>query len=320
MKKLLLYILVVFAAKQAAAQQQHQYTQFMYNKLFVNPAYAGARGTTSFTGIYRNQWAGFDGAPKSVMASVNTPFFSDRVGLGVTLSHVKIGLNSDFAGTMAYAYDLVNREDLSFRVGLSATLRSLGIDFTKAKPKPGSGPFGDNSLNDSRTNDVYGNVGAGIFGTFMQQFYVGFAVPRIYSNAVGYKATQNNDPTAKESQHFYGQAGAILPIGKDLKFMPAILVKYVKNAPVNADINFNLDVREKFTAGLSYRTGGDGSGDSVDLLAFWQATPQLGIGAAYDFSLSKIRDYNSGSFEVLVQYELKKSTKKKGMTNPRFFM
>ena len=111
-----------------------------------------------------------------------------------------------------------------------------------------------------------------------------------------------------------------MPIGKDLKFMPAILVKYVKNAPVNADINFNLDVREKFTAGLSYRTGGDGSGDSVDLLAFWQATPQLGIGAAYDFSLSKIRDYNSGSFEVLVQYELKKSTKKKGMTNPRFFM
>jgi type IX secretion system PorP/SprF family membrane protein len=319
MKKLLLFIFLSLAAFKAMAQQQHHYSQFMYNKLYINPAYAGARGVPAITAIYRNQWAGFDGAPKSMLASVNTPFFSPRVGLGVTVSHLNIGLNRDFMGSMAYSYDLVDRDNMSFRIGLNASIRSLSVDFSKAKPKPGQGPWGDPSIVDARESNILGNVGAGVYALFSQRIYVGFSVPRIYGNTM----TFNSNPAqgikvAKEEQHYYGQAGAILPIGKDLNLMPAILVKYVQNAPVNADINLNLDVRQKFTAGISYRTGGDGTGDSVDMLAFFQATPQLGIGASYDFALSKLRDQSAGSFEILMQYEIKKT--KKGMSNPRFFM
>lgn len=116
----------------------------------------------------------------------------------------------------------------------------------------------------------------------------------------------------------YGMAGAIIPISENINLMPALLAKYVKNAPFDVDLNLSLDINQKFTAGLSYRAGGDGPGESMDLLAYWQATPQLGIGAAYDFTLSQIRDYNSGSVEVLAQIDLKK--KKRNMSNPRFFL
>ncbi len=306
-----------------SAQQDHQYTQFMYNKLLINPAYAGVRGVPSLTGIYRNQWATFDGAPKSALLSLNSPFLSPRVGVGVVLSHQQAGLQRDFFGSVAYSYDLIARENASLRVGVQGSLRSLALDFTEATTS-GTPPSADGSLNDLRTNDVYGNVGAGIYGTFAQKFYVGFAVPRIYSNTIGL----NTDPqfvTAKEYRHFYGMAGAVLPISDDLKLLPAVLVKYVEGAPVSADINLNLDIKEKVTFGLSGRVGGGGGLESMDLLAYWQATPQIGVGAAYDFTLSRIKDYTVGSFELMLLADLKTQDKKgkkgkKNLSNPRFFL
>jgi type IX secretion system PorP/SprF family membrane protein len=317
MKKLLFSLALMFVSWAMLAQQEHQYTQFMYNKLLINPAYAGARGVPSVTAIYRNQWIGFDGAPQSFLASFNSPFLSPRVGVGVTLSHNKIGLQRDFFGNIAYSYDLIAKEDVSLRMGVMGSLRSLGIDFSKSQAYQPNDP----SVLNQRANDIYGNVGAGLYGTFMQKVYVGFSIPRIYSNVIGVNPGANL-PTAKEYRHMYGMAGAILPLSKDINLMPAVLVKYVQNAPVSTDINVNLDIRQKVTAGISYRLGGDGPGESVDLLVLWQIHEQFGVGAAYDFTLSNIKDYSAGSIEVMAQYDLrnKNASKKKKMTNPRFFM
>ena len=120
-------------------------------------------------------------------------------------------------------------------------------------------------------------------------------------------------------------AGAVLPLNSDLKLLPAVLVKYVDGAPVNADINLNLDIREKFTFGLSGRVGGGSGLESVDLLAYWQATELIGVGAAYDFTLSQVKDYTVGSFELMVLADLKTKDKKgkkgkKNLSNPRFFL
>lgn len=322
MKKLFYLIaLLVSASATLHAQQEAHYTQFMYNKLYINPAYAGARGVPSLTAIYRSQWIGFDGAPQSILASFNGPFLSKRVGIGVNVSHVKIGLQRDFQGSLSYSYDLVAQEDFSMRVGLSGSLRSFSFAYNDANPLQS----GDLSVEDERINDFYGNVGAGIYGTVMNRYYFGVSVPRMYSNAIG---LTNGGATviAKEFQHFYGMAGAIIPLSEDINLMPAVLLKYVKNAPFDADINLNLDIKRKFTAGVSYRMGGDGAGESVDLLVLWQAAPQLAVGAAYDFTLSSLKDYNSGSVELMLQYDLKRldgangKNKKKNMTNPRFFM
>ena len=316
MKKILFALAILVSSATLSAQQEAQFTQFMYNKLMVNPAYAGSRGVPSISAIYRNQWIGFDGAPQSALASFNGPFLSKRVGVGVTLQHLKIGLQRDFSGTLAYSYNLVAEEDVSVRIGLSGTIRSFGIAYNDATFVD----VGDNSISTQKETDIFGNVGAGVYATINNQYYFGVSVPRLASNVIGSPNAQAT-VLAKEFQHFYGMAGAIIPLSDDINLMPALLLKYVKNAPFDADVNLNLDIRKKFTAGLSYRLGGDGPGDSVDLLAFWQATPQIGVGAAYDFTLSKLKDYNAGSIEVMMQVDLKKASNgKKQMTNARFFM
>ncbi len=316
MKKLVFsFAIMLTSCVSLIAQQEAHYTQFMYNKLYVNPAYAGARGVPSVSAMYRSQWVGFEGAPQSILASFNGPFLSNRVGVGVNISHLKIGLQRDFYGSVAYSYDMVAQEEVSLRIGLSASLRSFGFAYNEATPlQPG-----DQSVEDQRINDFYGNVGAGVYATIMQRYYFGVSVPRLYSNAIGL-SNDNATTLAKESQHFYGMAGAILPLSEDINLMPALLLKYVKNAPFDAEINVNLDIRKKFTAGISYRLGGDGLGESVDLLALWQATPQFAVGGAYDFTLSNLKDYHAGSFELLLQYDLKRVNGKKKKSNARFFM
>ncbi len=319
MKKIaLLFLIMAAAAASGLAQQEHQYTQFMFNKLPINPAYAGARGVPSVTAIYRNQWMGFDGAPKSFLASFNSPFLTPRVGVGVTLSHVQIGLNRDFSGSLAYSYDIVADEKVSLRAGLMGSIRSLSIDFSKAMA---DNPV-DNSLEPGRSSSIYANVGAGLYFTYDERFYAGFSVPRIYSNSIGINENLPLDfETAKESPHFYGMAGAIIELSDDINLMPALLTKYVKNAPFDVDVNLNLEIKEKVIAGLSYRAGGKSAGESIDLLLFWQAHPQFGVGMAYDFSLSDIKDYTAGSIELLFQADLKQQAGKgKKMSNPRFFM
>ena len=314
MKRLLFFFAILFATLSLQAQQEAQFTQFMYNKLMLNPAYAGARGVPSVTAIYRNQWIGFEGAPQSALVSFNSPFMSKRVGVGVTMRHVKIGLQRDVAASLAYSYDLVSSEDVSVRVGLSGMVRSLGIAYNDATFVD----IGDNSISSQQESNIFGNVGAGIYATVKEHYYFGLSVPQLYANVIG---LSNNSATllAKQYQHFYGMAGAIIPLSDDINLMPAVLIKYVQNAPLDADINLNLDIRQKFTAGVSYRMGGDGIGDSMDLLAFWQASPQMGVGVAYDFTLSSLKDYSTGSVEILVQADLKKKKGKK-MSNPRFFM
>ncbi len=313
MKKILYSLLLTALTISVQAQQEHHYTQFMYNKLLINPAYAGVRGTPSITGIFRSQWIGFEGAPQSALISFNSPFLSKRVGVGGVISHNRIGFQRDFQANLAYSYNLINSDDYSVRIGIMGSLRSLGVDYTKAKPNTLTDP----SLTNVSVNDFYGNVGAGIYTTIKDKVYFGVSVPRIYANVIGFP---NGTATllAKEYQHFYGMVGAIIPLSEDINLMPAVLLKYVTNAPFDADINLNLDIRKKFTAGFSYRLGGDGFGESFDLLTFWQATPQMGIGASYDFTLSGIKDYSVGSIEILVQSDLKK--KKRKMSNPRFFM
>lgn len=312
MKKLYFLLVISVLGLRANAQQEHHYTQFMYNKLLINPAYAGARGVPFATAIYRNQWMGFDGAPKSALVSVNTPFLVNRVGAGLTLSNRKIGLHRDFYGALAYSYDVVDKENISFRIGLMASIKSLSMDFSKAEPLL----VGDNSLDTKKVNDFYANVGAGLYLTALNKFYFGISIPNGYGNNLSLQ-NPNVQKEAREYAHVYTMAGGRFGLAEDIAFMPSILVKYVKNAPVSTDVNLNLDLKEKVTVGLSYRLGGDGPGEAMSLLAMFQVTPMVGVGAAYDFTLSDVKDYSSGSLEAMLQVDLKQ--KKTDMSNPRFF-
>jgi type IX secretion system PorP/SprF family membrane protein len=299
------------------AQQDHQYTQFMYNKLMLNPGYAGARGVPTVSGILRSQWVGFEGAPKSQIVSFHTPLFSPRVGVGLTLSHRQIGLSRDLLAQAAYSYDLLASNGNLVRFGIQGGARNIGIDLTKADPV--TGPFVDPSIERRKVNDLNFNFGAGIYASFQDMFYLGVSMPGFLTNTYGLNQTIQ---PAREVQHLYGMAGAAFRLSDDVQLMPAILLKYVKNAPFDADLNLSLGIKERVTAGASYRVGGDGGGESVDVLIMVNATPQLGVGFAYDFPLSQIKDHTSGSVEISAFYDLRQRETQNGklkLSNPRFF-
>lgn len=314
MKNIFITGLFILISLAAFGQQENQYTQFMYNTQYYNPAYVGSRGIPSFTALYRKQWLGYAGAPTSQLLSYNGKFIADRVGFGIQASHHEIGIMNSWYLNLAYSYGLVQTEDVNVRLGMHASIRNFRVNF--ADPANiilnGNDPSAPDMALES---NIKGNVGVGLYINYKGSYF-GLSVPNLYSNNLGFNTT--SALSAELKQHFYAMAGIMIPAGTSLHIKPAVLVKYVENAPVDVDVNLSLFFNMKVSAGLSYRLGGNGSGESADFLLFYQATDQLGIGAAYDFTLSNLKNQESGSVEVMLRYDLKKD-KKVDMSNPRFF-
>ncbi len=298
----------------ASAQQQSQYTQFMYNQLTVNPAYAGSRGVGSLMALYRNQWLGFEGSPETKLLSFNAPIFSNKVGFGLTVSNHTIGVMDSWYAAMAYSYNIQLNEESSLRIGIQGNLRALAIDFSD--PSVYIRQDGDASiLENQATNNYSGNFGAGMYLT-VKNFYFGLSAPYIYPNEIGFNSDAQLSRIAQESPHFYAMAGTLIPMGANFRLKPAILAKYVSNAPFDLDVNLSVVYNLVLTAGVSYRLGGDGIGDSIDLLALYQFR-NIALGIAYDYNLSDLSQHNSGSLEALVRFDFVKE--QADMANPRFF-
>lgn len=314
MKKYNLLFIFSLCAIWGFAQQESQFTNFMHNYLSLNPAYAGAREVPSFTALYRNQWLGFEGAPVSQVASFNTPIFKKRVGFGLSILHRSAGLQSNWSGQMAYSYDLQVTEDINVRVGMHAVMKYLGIDFSdpsaiirdQRDPSTAMG---------NMMNQYSGNFGIGLFATY-KDIYFGASVPNMLPNEIGFN--QTSSAVAEEIPHAYGMAGAVFKLNDKIKLRPALLGKYVKGAPFDLDVNVSFIFEKDASVGLSYRAGGTGAGESVDLLLYYQLSPKLGAGLAYDFSISKLARYHTGSYEALVRYDLR-SGNREDLSNPRFF-
>jgi type IX secretion system PorP/SprF family membrane protein len=320
MRNYIIFVLFLCLVTHVSAQQDHQYTQFMYNKLMINPGYAGARGVPSISGIYRNQWLGFEGAPVSQIVSFHTPILSPRVGVGATVSHRTIGLGRDLLAQLAYSYDLIASNGNLLRFGVHGVARNTAVDLTKSKPVTGGiDPFSiDPSIENRRVSNMSFNFGSGLYASFQDMVYFGVSMPSIIKNRYGIDQVKG----AREVQHLYIMAGGAFRVNDDLVIMPSILTKSVKNAPFDADINLSFGLKERITTGVSYRLGGDGGGESVDILMMVNLSSQLGIGMAYDFPLSQIKDYSTGSVELSAFYDLRKrETKdsKLNISNPRFF-
>ncbi len=313
-RKLFLILALFVTAPAIYAQQEAQFTQFMYNQLYLNPAYAGARGMPSFTLIYRNQWTGFKGAPVSKLLSFNAPLFGDRVGFGLTFHNQTIGIFNNWSGAMAYSYHIKINEESSIRFGLQGKMQYYGIDFSD--PSVVIRDPTDQSIKYDQYADQYSaNFGAGIY-LKVKQMFLGIGAPAFFPNEVGFNASTLVPDIAEEASHFYLMAGTLVPLSDNIQFKPTILAKYVKNAPLNMDFNASVVFNVVFTAGLSYRTGGQGSGDSVDLLALYQIK-NFAIGAGYDIPLSTIKDHTGGSLEILLRYDFIKEAS--DIANPRFF-
>lgn len=314
MKKLLfvLFFAQVFFVQ---AQQEHQYTQFMHNKLVFNPAFAGAREVSSLSALYRQQWIGFEGAPSSQLIGFDAPFQKNRLGFGLNLHRFQVGINENYAVNMCYSYSIVRTDVVNVKFGIGGTFRHFRYDF--ANPnffiRQGNDPA---ALDANQQTGINGNIGAGLYFT-VKDFYFGVSAPNLYKNKLG---TGVAAITAENKPHYYVMTGGVFRLSRTVDFKPALLMKLTQNAPFSGDVNATFMFNKKFNVGASYRFGQSTMSDSFDALVFMQATPKIGFGLAYDYNTSMLKSYNKGSIEALLRYDISTPKKMKGdLTNPRYF-
>ncbi|MBO0591033.1 type IX secretion system membrane protein PorP/SprF, partial [Cellulophaga sp. E16_2] len=273
MKKYLIIALFVFAATTTlSAQQDAQYTQYMYNTISVNPAYAGSRGVLSIAALHRSQWVGLDGAPTTQTLNIHAPV-SRRIGLGLSIVNDEIGngTNQDTYFDAAFSYTIPTSEEGKLSFGLKAGGHFLNIDFSKLRN------YGAESNLPNVDNKFSPNFGAGVY-YHTDNFYTGLSVPNfLQTEHFDSAGTNSSSFLAEERLNIYFITGYVFDLNPNLKFKPAGLLKAVKGAPLQVDISANFLINDKFSVGAAYRWDA-----AVSLLAGFQISEQLMLGLAYD--------------------------------------
>ncbi|WP_394750898.1 PorP/SprF family type IX secretion system membrane protein [Spongiimicrobium salis] len=296
-------LIALFISGIATAQQDPQFTQYMYNTLTVNPAYAGSKGHLSVLGLYRTQWVGINGAPTSQVLSLDGPV-RKNIGLGLVITNDELGPSNEVFVDANFSYTIRLDEDnkrLSF--GLKGGGRMFNVDFSRGLTENPDVAFQNNI-----ENRFFPTIGAGVY-YHSSKGYLGFAVPNFFSEDHYDGETQE---IATERLHYFLIGGKIMDLSPDLKFKPAFFVKWVPGAPVIADISANVMIKEVLTFGLAYRWD-----DSVSGLLGVQISPALKLGYAYDLTTTDLRNYTTGTHEVFLRFDLKTIEKK--LRSPRFY-
>jgi len=299
----MLLLLVIGSAIKVNAQQEAQFTQYMYNTISVNPAYAGSRDVLSITGLYRTQWVGLEGAPKTATFSMNTPL-GERVGLGLSVVNDRIGPSDENNIAADFSYNIPVGLTSRLYFGVKASANILNIDYTKLDMYNPS----DSQYQFNVDNKFSPNIGAGVYFQ-AEKGYVGLSVPYLLETN-HFKNSTSTD--LKEKMHSYLIGGYVFDLSESIQFKPAILTKMAIGAPLQVDLSANFLFNEKFTLGAAYRWDA-----AVSAMAGFQITPGLLVGYGYDFDTTNLGNYNSGSHEIFLRFEIFKG--KKPMINPRFF-
>jgi type IX secretion system PorP/SprF family membrane protein len=302
MKTRILLFALLFTGVLSYAQQDAQFTQYMYNTINVNPAYAGSRGALSMFALYRTQWVGLDGAPVTSTVSMNTPLNESNLGLGVSLINDKIGPTNENIISADLSYTIHTSEDWKLSFGIKATANLFNLDATKLNPADAADPSLQNYSKFSP------NIGAGIYW-HSDKAYLGFSVPNFIQTN---RYNDNEVAIFKERISYYLIGGLVFDLGDTVKFKPAFLTKMIEGAPLQVDVSGNFMFFDKLMLGVSYRWSA-----AMSAMVGFQVSDGMYIGYGYDRETTNLANYNSGSHEIFLRYELFKNNDK--ITTPRFF-
>ena len=305
-KKISIYIFfTIIGLVELYAQQDPHYTQYMFNTMSVNPAYAGSRGHAVITALGRAQWVGFTGAPDTQNLSFDTPIGYSGVGLGINLLNDKIGPSDEFYfdANGSYSIETGHQGNLSF--GLRLGGRILNIDWSKGRPGEEEEIF-SNNIN----GRFLPTVGAGVF-YYQPKWYVGLSVPNFLKSEHYDGELAAVQTTAVERMHFYFITGYVFDLSETIKLKPATLLKAVAGAPISLDISATIMFDEKFRTGIAWRWD-----DSISALLGFQVSDSFLIGYAYDLTTSNYNVTNSGTHELMIRYDIFNDIKYR---SPRFF-
>lgn len=296
-------ICVILTAISAKAQQDPQYTQYMYNTLTVNPGYTGSPGYLEATLQHRSQWVGIDGAPTTQALTVHAPV-NDQIGLGLSAVNDRIGPAEEVHVNGNFSYTIPVSFNSKIAFGLKAGARVLNIDWSKGTYYQGNDPLFNTNVN----NQVMASIGAGIY-YYTDRWYAGVSVPNFIRSDY-YDDIQ--EAAVSDRLHYYVIGGYVFDLSENLKFKPAFMAKIVSGAPITADVSANFLISERVTLGAAYRFD-----DSVSGLLGFQISRNFFVGYSYDYSVTELNKYNDGSHEIVLRFQLMpKSTRIK---SPRFF-
>lgn len=301
--RLYLFIAAVLSGTQAFAQQSAMYSQYMFNMLAVNPAYAGSREVVSATALYRQQWSGIEGAPKTFTFSADMPLANRKVGLGINIFNDRLSVSNTTGFSANYAYRIKTGKG-NFAFGLTAGLIQYKADYTSLIIS--STNQGDPAFNQN-INSIKPNFGAGFYYS-TDKFYVGAAVPTL----VSYNISGLDSVVSYQKRNYFAMAGFVVKLSEQLALKPSALVKYCNGTPLQIDLNANLWIHDVVGIGASYR-----SGDALIGMLEIQASETFRFGYAYDYTLSALSRYSSGGHELMMRYEFAKKIPK--AVSPRYF-
>lgn len=305
MKKLILLFFTVLIAQQISAQQDPQYTQYMYNMNIINPAYAGISEGLSVGALYRSQWVGLDGGPETFTFNIHSPV-GKQLALGLSVISDKIGPVEETNAyvDVSYTIPLGMETRLAFGVKGGFTFHDIAIAESQITLVDLSDPFFANAINETTPN-----IGAGVYFYKPNKYYISISVPNILN---GVHLDANGTKIGSESEHLFTAAGYVFDLSENFKLKPHALLKYAFDAPVSYDLNANLFMYDLVEFGVGYRLD-----DSFSAMINFQVTKDLRIGYAYDAINSGLDIVTNSSHEVFINYDFNFSSKVS--RSPRYF-
>lgn len=305
--KFLFIVSITLLSIEGNAQQDPHFTQYMYNMGVINPAYAlDQEGLLRTGAIYRNQWTGMEGGPETATVFAQTAL-SKRVEVGVNILHDEIGdivKESHLSANFAYVLPVSETSRLS--LGVKGGVNFFNADLAGlSTPEAGTDPAMQN------ISETFPNFGVGAYW-FGENYYVGFSAPNLLTS----KHIENAEGRAglgEENIHYFLTGGYVFDLNQDLKLKPAFMVRGVQDAPLSVDVTANVLLYERFEAGVAYRIG-----DAVSGLVNFRVTPDIRIGYAYDYTTSNLGNYNNGTHEIMLLFDLNLLSRGYDKS-PRFF-
>ncbi len=292
-KKSVLVFLLIVISLITKAQQHPMYSQYMFNMLNINPAYAGATEVPTVTALYRNQWIDMPGAPQNTSVTFDMPIESKKIGVGVQLYDERLGIEKSTGLNLIYAFRIPISKKGTLSLGLQFGVFNYRANYTQVNTFQTNDP--------SFSQNINGILPAAATGIYYNtdKFYIGFSTPALLKTKVSVDNTALVSSATGTDLHLYLASGYKFIVNEDLIWSPSVLVKAVGGAPIECDFNTTVLLDKILTLGVSYRTG-----DSWVGMFELQLGKQLRLGYAYDKTITNLATYNRGSHEIMLRFGL----------------
>lgn len=311
MQKLITFLGICLAGSFFTASAQHSivYSQYIFNGLLINPAYAGSHVQMSVSLTYRNQWVNLEGAPQTTTLGAHTSLRRDKIGVGILATHDRIGSYSNTGFFASYAYKIKNPLGGVFSFGVQAGFNNFKGDYTDLtiRPQNQNDPTFSGFLSQFKPN-----FGGGVF-YYNKRIFAGFAVPSILTYSKSFSETLEQ---LKQPRYYYLHGGMLLPLNREetVKFNPSILVRAQDGTPLSGDLNLNFVFYDQVSIGSSYR-----SGDAIMTFVNFKLSEKFHFAYSYDWTTSDIRKYSRGTHEVMLSYRTRINGIHRNLECPGYF-